>query len=180
MKSIILRLSVLISACLMACNSTQNTSNTWTELAIPKLKCTVAYPQHWQVAVTGSDSSQYSFLADMIDSNATFSTRISLRNEKMPFALNAADYNQGMITMIQLSNPGLQVYPLPVDTVDKNQYHGYTFQFQDKDSTRYSVYGYTLLRDSLAYAINMTCESDKAKPYADTLKQFLQKIRFNP
>lgn len=165
---------------MMACNTAPTASTPWTQLPIPKLECTVEYPQHWQVAVTGSDSSQYSFLADMIDSNATFSTRISLRNEKMPFALNAADYNQGMITMIQLSNPGLQVYPLPVDTVDKNQYHGYTFQFQDKDSTRYSVYGYTLLRDSLAYAINMTCESDKAKPYADTLKQFLQKIRFNP
>lgn len=165
---------------LWACNSPKTDNQFWTSLNIPKLNCTVQYPKQWHYAVNGKDSIQYSFLAEIVDSSSVFSTRISLWNEKMPFAIQATDYNQGVITILKLSNPGLEVYPLPPDTINQAIYYGYTFNFQDKDSSHFSVYGYTLLRDSLAYNLTMTCETAKARAYSDTLKQFIQSIRFNP
>lgn len=170
---------ILFGIFLNACQSSSNVPAK-NALNIPKLHCSIEYPKTWTVAVTGRDSNQYSFLEPLNDSTDRFSTRISLSNEKMPFNLNAQDYNQGVITLIKLSNPGLHIDPLPADTANGNQFLGYTFHFVDNDSIHFAVYGYTLLRDSLAYNINLTCEADKEIAYRDTLKQFLHAFTYRP
>ena len=179
MKKQIIALLLLIGTFFTACRNQAKSPNTQT-INIPKLKCAVEYPATWSLSVTGRDSNQYSFLEPLKDSSDRFTTRISLWNEKMPFNLNANDYNQGVMTLIKLSNPGLHIDPLPTDSSKGNKFLGYTFGFSDRDSSRFTVYGYTLLRDSLAYNITLTCETENAIAYHDTLKQFLHAFTYRP
>jgi hypothetical protein len=161
-----------------ACQTQPNTPSN-KALAIPRLHCAVEYPANWTIAVSGRDSNQYTFLEPIQDSTDQFSTRISLWNEKMPFKLSAQDYNQGVITLVKLSNPQLHIDPLPTESSNGNNFLGYTFGFSDRDSSRFNVYGYTLLRDSFAFNITMTCEAGKESQYQDTLKQFLHHFTYS-
>lgn len=178
-KKQLIALLALFGVLTNACQNQPSPPST-KSLAIPKLRCAVQYPATWTVAITGRDSNQYSFLEPIKDSTDHFSTRISLWNEKMPFNLNAQDYNQGVITLIKLSNRGLHIDPLPADSSKGNKFLGYTFGFADNDSNRITVYGYTLLRDSFAYNITLTCETEQAIAYHDTLKQFLHTFTYRP
>lgn len=176
------QLLACLSAILLFANACQNKpeSKATKSLAIPRLHCAVEYPATWTLAVTGRDSNQYSFLEPIQDSSDQFSTRISLWNEKMPFKLSPNDYNQGVITLIKLSNPQLHIDPLPADSSNGNKFLGYIFGFSNQDSSRFNVYGYTLLRDSFAFNITMTCEAGKESQYQDTLKQFLYNFTYRP
>jgi hypothetical protein len=166
---------VLIALLATACNTQPDTPSN-KALAIPQLHCAVKYPIQWTVAVSGRDSNQYTFIEPIQDSTDKFSTRISLWNEKIPFKISPHDYNQGVITLVKLSNPQLHIDPIPADS---NNFLGYTFGFSDRDSSRFNVYGYTLLRDSFAFNITMTCEAGKETQYLDTLKQFLQHFTYS-
>jgi hypothetical protein len=171
-------LSLFLLATTACQNKTEPKNNK--ALAIPQLHCAVEYPATWSLAVSGRDSNQFTFLEPIQDSSDKFSTRISLWNEKMPFKLSAQDYNQGVITLIKLSNPQLHIDPLPADSSNGNKFLGYIFGFSNQDSSRFNVYGYTLLRDSFAFNITMTCEAGKESQYQDTLKQFLHNFTYRP
>lgn len=175
------QLLACLSAFLLLANACQNKTEqkNYKSLNIPRLHCAVEYPANWTIAVSGRDSNQYTFLEPIQDSTDQFSTRISLWNEKMPFKLSAQDYNQGVITLVKLSNPQLHIDPLPTESSNGNNFLGYTFGFSDRDSSRFNVYGYTLLRDSFAFNITMTCEAGKETQYQDTLKQFLHHFTYS-
>jgi PsbP-like protein len=161
---------ILFSSCSDKKNETSTENSKFQTYQSDSLHLSFTYPKNWEIRTLQDKLGIYEELEDSLDD---FQENIIIWTEDMPMAISDSLYARAATAELLIKNPLLDIQRLPKRQLGENNFHPFTFEFTNNDSSEYFIFGYTIVKDKRAYNFSCTAAKNKAQGHQSKFESIL-------